>query len=141
MVNIYKPPSMQLQSLDLPVFPHPYFYASNFNSCYVDWGYDDISLDGECLAGWASVNSLALLCNTKDDTSFYSGYWNTDTNPDLGFASVGPNSCLPDRCVEKFPGHNINLCLSHHQGLLCCCQACLLSNETSARPNGVIILL
>ena len=38
------------------------------------------------------------------NASFYSGRWNTGTNPDLVFASVGPNSRLPDRRVlEKFP--------------------------------------
>ena len=59
---------------------------------------------GECLAGWASVNCLALLYNAKDAASFYSGRWNTGTNPDLAFASVGPNSRLPDRRVlDKFP--------------------------------------
>ena len=36
--------------------------------------------------------------------SFYSGRWNTGTNPDLAFTSIGPNSCLPDRHVlDKFP--------------------------------------
>ena len=30
--------------------------------------------------------------------------WNIGTNPDLAFASLGPYSCLLDRCVlEKFP--------------------------------------
>ena len=34
----------------------------------------------------------------------YSGRWNTGTNPNLAFASVGPNSRLPDRRVlDKFP--------------------------------------
>ena len=95
---------MQLQTLDLPVFSHPCLYAGDFNCHHADWGYDDNSLDGECLAGWASINCLALLYNAKDTASFYSGCWNTGTNPDLAFASVGPNSCLPNRCVlEKFP--------------------------------------
>ena len=36
--------------------------------------------------------------------SFHSGRWNTVTNPDLAFASVGSNSRLPDRRVlEKLP--------------------------------------
>ena len=39
------------------------------------------------------------------------------------------------------PGHNIDPCLLHHQGLLWQCQACLLSDGTSARPNGVTTLL
>ena len=68
-----------------------------------DWGYDDNSPDGECLAGWTSINCLALLYNAKNAASFYSGRW-TGTNPDLAFASVGLNSRLPDRHgLEKFP--------------------------------------
>ena len=31
IVNVYKPPPTRLQSLDLPVFPHPCLYAGNFN--------------------------------------------------------------------------------------------------------------
>ena len=104
IVNIYKPPPMRLQSLDLPVFPHPCLSAGNFNYCHADWGYDDNSPNSECLAGWASINCLALLYNAKDAASFHSSHWNTSTNPDPAFASVVPNSHLVDRCVlEKFP--------------------------------------
>ena len=40
----------------------------------------------------------------KDPASFYSSHWNTGTNPDLAFASVGLNSRLLDRRVlDKFP--------------------------------------
>ena len=104
IVNIYKPLPTQLQTLDLPVFPHPCLYAGNFNCHHADWGYDDNSLDNECLTGWASINCLALLYNAKDASSYYSSCWNTGTNPDLAFAGVGPYSRLPDRCVlDKFP--------------------------------------
>ena len=99
-------PNYQLgkRTLDLPVFPHPCLYVGNFNCRHADWGYDNNSPDGECLTGWASINCLVLLYNAKDAASFYSGHWNTGTNPDLAFASVGPNSRLPDRRVlEKFP--------------------------------------
>ena len=103
IVNVYKLPPTRFRSLDLPVFPHPCLYACDFNCCHVDWGYDDNSPDGECLADWASINCLLLLYNAKDAASFYSGRWNTGANPNLAFASVGPNSRLPDRCVlEKF---------------------------------------
>ena len=119
IVNVYKPPPTRLRTLDLPVFPHPCLYAGDFNCRHADWGYDDNSPDGECLAGWASINCLALLYNTKDAASFYSGRWSTGTNPDLAFASVGPNSRLPDRrALTNSPGHNIDLRLLHHQGLL-----------------------
>ena len=104
IVNVYKPPPARLRTLDLPVFPHPCLYVGDFNCRHADWGYDDNSPDGECLAGWASINCLTLLYNAKDAASFYSGRWNTGTNSDLAFASVGPNSRLPDRRVlEKFP--------------------------------------
>ena len=73
IVNVYKPPPTRLRSLDLPMFPHPCLYAGDFNCRHADWGYDDNSPDGECLAGWASINCLALLYNAKDAASFYSG--------------------------------------------------------------------
>ena len=86
------------------VFPQPCLYAGNFNCRNVDWCYDNSSPDGLCLTVWASINCLALLYNAKSAASFYSGRWNTGTNPDLAFASVDPYNRLPDRRVfEKFP--------------------------------------
>ena len=62
------------------------------------------SADGDCLLAWASSNNLALLHDPKDEPSFHSGRWNTGTNPDLAFTTVGPDSRLPYRRVlEKFP--------------------------------------
>ena len=71
-VNIYKPPPTQLQSLDLPVFPHFCLYAGDFNCCHVNWRYDNNSTDSECLTGWEDINSLILLYNAKDVVRFYS---------------------------------------------------------------------
>ena len=103
MVNVYKLSRMQLQSLDFPVFPHLFLYTGDFNCRDAEWGYNDNRADGECLAGWARINSLALLYNAKDAAKFYYGSWNTGTYPDPAFASVGPNSRLPDRRIlEKF---------------------------------------
>ena len=70
IVNVYKPSPTRLRTLDLPVFPHPCLYAGDFNCRHADWGYDDNSPDGECLAGWASINCLALLYNAKDGPVF-----------------------------------------------------------------------
>ena len=103
IVSVHKPRPTRLQSLDLSVFPLPCLYASNFNCRHADWGYDNNSPDGECLAGWASINCLALLYNTKDAASLSSGRWNTGTNPKLAFAGLGPKG-LPDKCIlENFP--------------------------------------
>ena len=46
-----------------------------------------------------------------------------------------------DVSLKSSPGHNIDFRILHHQGLLWQCQACLLSDGTSARPNGVITKL
>ena len=69
IVNVYKPLPTRLH---LPVFPHPCLYAGNFNCRHADWGYDDNTPDGECLAGWENINCLALLYNANDATSFQS---------------------------------------------------------------------
>ena len=86
-----------------------------------------------------------LLYNAKEAASFYSGRWNTGTNPDLAFASVGPNSRLPDRRVlEKFPRwqHRPSLITPpRFDTAVPSIKKCLLIEGTSARPNGVITLL
>ena len=104
IVNIYKPPPTRLQVSDLPVFTHPCLDAGDFNCPHVDWGYNTNIADGDCLLAWASSNNLALLHDPKDEPSFHSGRWNTGTNPDLAFTTVGPDSRLPYRRVlEKLP--------------------------------------
>ena len=104
IVNVYKPPTMRLTSASIPVFPHPSLYAGDFNCQHTDWGYSSTSSDGECLVDWATKGSFVLLHNPKDAPSFFSGRWNTGTNPDLAFASTGhKNWCLDRRVLEKFP--------------------------------------
>ena len=62
------------------------------------------SADGECLVAWVSLNGLVPLHDPNDMATFHSGHWNTGTNLDLAFVSVGPDSRLPDRRIlEKFP--------------------------------------
>ena len=103
IVNVYKPPPTRLQASDLPVFPHPCLYSGDFNCSHADSGHDTNRADGECLAGWASINRLAFLCNRKDSASSHSGRWNSGIDPDLAFASVDSDSHLPNRRVlEKF---------------------------------------
>ena len=140
IVNIYKPPPTRLQVSNLPVFPHPCLYAGDFNCPHVDWGYNNSSVDGECLLAWANSNNLVLLHNPKDEPSFHSGRWNTGTNPDLAFTSVGPDSRLPHRrALKSSPGHNIDPRLLHHLGFPCLCRESPLSDGTSARPIGATI--
>ena len=104
IVNVYKPPPTRLQASDLPMFPHPVFYAGNFNCSHFNWDYRASSGDGKCLVAWASLNGLVPLHDPKDVATFHSGRWNTSTNPDLTIVSVGLDSRVPDRrMLEKFP--------------------------------------
>ena len=103
IVNAYKPLPTRLQASDL-VSPHPCLYAGDFNCPHADWCYGANSLDGECLAAWASINNLALLYYPKDFASFHSGCWNSGTNLDLALAGADSDSRSPDRRVlKKFP--------------------------------------
>ena len=101
IVNVYKPPPTRLQASDIPVFAHLCLYASDFNLSHADWGYGANSVDGECLAVWTNINSIALLCSPKDFASLHSGRWNNGTNPDIAFASADSDSRSPDKRVRK----------------------------------------
>ena len=104
IVNVYKPPPTRLQASHLPMFSHPLFYAGDFNCPHVNWDYKTSNADGECLVAWASLNGLVPLHNSKNVATFHSGRWNTGTNSDPTFVSVGPDSRVPDeRILEKFP--------------------------------------
>ena len=83
IVNVYKPPLVSLTPNAIPLFPHPGLYAGDFNCQHTDWGYHSITPDGERLSDWAPNSGLVLLHNPKDAPSFFSGRWNTGTNPDL----------------------------------------------------------
>ena len=70
IVNVYKPPPTRLRfpKSFSSVFPHPCLCAGDFNCRHADWGYDNNSPDGECLADCTSINCLALLYNAMDLT-------------------------------------------------------------------------
>ena len=112
IVTVYKPTPTRLQASDLPVFPHPVLYAGDFDCPRVNWGYRTSNADGECLVAWASLNGLVPLHDPKEVATFHFGGWNTATNPDLTFVSVGPDSLVSDRRIlEKFPGSQHRLSL------------------------------
>ena len=106
IVNVYKPPPTRLRFLYHPVFPHPCFYVGDFIITVVML-IEVMMTTVRTVSAWLAGQVLIVLPSyTMPRTllSFYSGRWNTGTNPDLAFASVGPNSRLPDRRVlEKFP--------------------------------------
>ena len=109
IVNIYKPPPTQLWSLDLLVFPYP---VSMLAISTVATLIVVTTIILRTVSTWLA--GLVLIVLHFFTMPRISGSWNTGDYPDLAFASVVPNSRLPDRRVyEKFPGHNFDLCLFH----------------------------
>ena len=84
---------------------------------------------------WQLSSYKVVLLYNPNEPSFYSGRWNTGTNPDLAFTSVGPDSRLPRRRVlERLPRSQ------HHLGFSCLSRESLLTDGTSARPIGPTIV-
>ena len=54
IANIYKPSNSQLTPTVIPVFQRPCLYSGDFNCWHIDWRYDPISPDGECMANCAT---------------------------------------------------------------------------------------
>ena len=94
---------MRLRFLDLPVFPHPCLYTSDFNYLHVNWSYNDKYAHDKCLAGYKYQWSFPpIQCQGCPHLLL----WPLEhgPNPDLAFAVVGSYTCLSDRCVlKKFP--------------------------------------
>ena len=100
IVNVYKPPTWQLVQTAIPVFLHSCLY-DDFNRQHTHWSYNSTTQHGKCLVDWVAKGNFSLLHNPKDALSFFSGRWNTKTNPDLALASAGLNSLqLHGRILE-----------------------------------------
>ena len=104
VINICKPPPSQMTLTSTPMFSHLCLYAGDFNCQHTNWGYTNTNEDGSCLATWAAGGNLSLLYDLKGETSFLSGRWGSETNPDLAFASSSDDDQHPCRRVlDKFP--------------------------------------
>ena len=86
IVNIYKPPPTRLQSLDLPVFPHPLSSSGDFNGHHVDWDC------GDNKSAWLAGQVLIVLLPytiTRIHPAFTLAAGKNGTNLNLALASVG----------------------------------------------------
>ena len=102
---------MQLQSLDFFSVFSIFMLAISTVILLIGVAIITVWMVSAWLARQVLITLPFYVYNAKA-TSFYSSCWNTGTNPDLVFAIVAPNSCLPDRHIlEKFPR-------SQHQPLL-----------------------
>lgn len=87
VANIYKPPQAPWPDNVLDTYPHPAIYAGDFNSHHTEWKYRTTDENGERLANWADSHDLHLIFDAKERNTFRSAAWNTETNPDICFAS------------------------------------------------------
>lgn len=105
-VNVYKSPSAQWPDEVVKVFPHPCMYAGDFNSHHIEWNYENNDENGENLSEWASTNSLCLVFDAKDRTTFFSQAHRKGSNPDLSFVSCdreGTPVQIDRRVLPMFP--------------------------------------
>ena len=61
VVNIYKPPGVELPTPALPILPHTTVYTGDFNSQSTEWGYRVSDKAGDQLSQWANDNNFHLL--------------------------------------------------------------------------------
>jgi len=97
IINVYKPPSVKMDTTGLPYFSRPCMYAGDSNSHSTTWDYRLTNASGEALEDGAFASGLNLLHDPKQPDSFHSRRWNTGTNPDL--ASVNLAGPLPHRTI------------------------------------------
>ena len=95
VANVYRPPSEAWSPEVLPCLPHPAIYIGDFNSQHSEWGYSVDSSDVISLAEWANSCDLHLVYDPKQNKTFHSRRWNSDTNPDLCWVSSVNASPLP----------------------------------------------
>jgi len=82
IINVYKPPSVNMDRTSLPYFSPPCMYAGDFNCHSTTWSYRSTNASGEALEDWASASGLNLLHGPKQPDSFHSRRSNTGTNPE-----------------------------------------------------------
>lgn len=87
LTNVYKAPPTQWPPAVLKLFPHPFICLGDFNSHHQEWSYAENDENGELVMNWATTNSLCLVFDAKDDTTFFSQAHQSGSNPDLCFVS------------------------------------------------------
>jgi len=102
IINVYKPPSVKMDTTGLPYFSRPCMYVGDFNCHSTTCGHRSTNASGEAFEDWAFASGLNMLHDPKQPDSFHSRRQNTGTNSDLAFVNlVGP---LPHRTIlQPFP--------------------------------------
>lgn len=91
IINVHKPPGVQLCRPALPTTQDPAVFMNNFNG-HLTWprrGYTANNTASEELTHWASTNDIFLLFDAKQCVTFNFAKWGTGYRPDLMFISKG----------------------------------------------------
>ena len=87
VVNIYKPPEVELPTPALPILPHSTVYTGDFNSHITEWGYRVSDTAGDQLSQLANDNNFHLLYDPKQNGTFHSARWKKYYSQDLCFVT------------------------------------------------------
>ena len=109
IVNVYKPPPSELYPTSLPSLPAPAIYADDFNCQNTDWGYKQITKDGEMLSDWASSAEAVLLYDRKEPPELLLCTMEHIHQPGPGIRRGPKQRPKPERrIIDRFPR-------SHHR--------------------------
>ena len=71
--NVYKPPPADVDIALLPTMPQNSFVCGDFNNRNTAWGYPNIYKNGKVTFDWLESQDLAVLYDSKDSPTFFSG--------------------------------------------------------------------
>lgn len=89
VTNVYKPPNSSWpdEPISNEFIHHPAICIGDFNSHHMSWGYNSNDSNGDKIHDWSESRNLFLVYDAKDQASFFSARWRSNTNPDLIFVS------------------------------------------------------
>ena len=103
IINIYHPPTAELDTLQLPDTKPTCIISGDFNCRHKIWGYSNSDKNGVRLANWYSLNNLHNLYDPKQSPTFFSGRWKKGTNPDLTLCSNADGAIPIREVLNPFP--------------------------------------
>ena len=102
--NVYCPPGRELSLETMELLDNKCMVTGDFNSHSEAWGYESADARGEEVEDWQVENSLTLLNDPEDTPTCFTGRWNSNTTPDLAFATYDTARITTRTVLEQLGG-------------------------------------
>ena len=105
VTSVYKQPGERFSFHQPPagVGDQQQVIIGNFNSHSLTWSYATTTADGELVEYWAENQRLSLIHDPKVPSSFNSGRWRREYNPDIIFATNRIVGCCNKIVMQPVP--------------------------------------